>query len=93
MACGLLTGAVWTAGAAAVGIWCAAVVAFVALVRGYSGPKSRLIFSSMWLLTANSLGPTVEPLRRRLAKYAGLFFLAVIASVVLSILGAAVSCS
>ncbi len=87
--CFLVQGAAMLIGIAAVGVWIAAVLSFLAVWRSVDGPRSRLIFSSMWVLQAGSLGTAAEPHRRALAQRMGLFLLAVFLGIGTAVLGTA----
>jgi hypothetical protein len=66
-------------------LWIGAVVSYVVLFVQYKGSKSQLIFSSMWLLSPNSLGADVERHRRRIAMFVGLFFLTLLLAIAASL--------
>jgi hypothetical protein len=70
----------------AVAAWVMAVVAYATLLRQAEGPRSRLVFSSLWLMQPGSLGERAEPVRRRLGRLFLLFMLAVILAIAVAVL-------
>jgi hypothetical protein len=83
-ACGLLQFATALVVGAAVLVWLASVAVYFSLLRRLRGQRASLIFSSMWLLKAGSLGTEAEPLRRRLVALFVLFMAAIVAAIVIA---------
>jgi hypothetical protein len=90
MGCTLLQGTAIALAGAAVVLWVLAVATYVSLWRQFDGPRSRLVFSSLWLMRPGSLGERAEPARRRLGRLFVLFMLTIVATIGIAALASGV---